>query len=117
VTVGEIKFYTDEHIQKAVAEQLRAREVDVLRCQEAGTRTADDQTHLELAVEQGRVLVTRDDDFLRLHAEWMKTDRIHTGIVFVTPRRWNDIGAIIDDLLLIHRALEPEEMYNQVWFI
>lgn len=58
----------DEHVPKAVAEGLRRRGVDVVTVQEIGLQAADDQRHLERAAEEGRVVVTQDADFLRLHA-------------------------------------------------
>jgi hypothetical protein len=118
VETGErVRFYTDENIQRSVVRQLRKHGVDVLRCQEAGKRTAGDLTHLELATEAGRVLITRDDDFLRLNKQWLEAGRDHCGIMFVTPGKWEDIGAIVKDAILIHAALKPQEMYNQVWFV
>lgn|SRR5574341_1654846 len=116
-TGDRIRFYTDENIQRSVIRQLRAHGIDVLRCQEAGTRTAGDLTHLDLATESERVLITRDDDFLRLNKQWQEAERDHCGIMFVTRGRWEDIGAIVKDAILIHAALKPEEMYNQVWFV
>ena len=45
----EIKFYTDEHIPSAVAEQVARRDVDILRCQDAGLRDSSDEEHMALA--------------------------------------------------------------------
>lgn len=58
-----IKFYTDEHVAKAVVAGLRRRGVDVLTAPEAGLHPAADEEHLELAVQQGRVIFTQDADF------------------------------------------------------
>lgn len=57
----------DEHIAKAVTEGLRRRGVDVVTVQELGSYAAEDQQHLERATQEGRVVVTQDTDFLRLH--------------------------------------------------
>ena len=111
------RFYTDENMQTAVVNALRQRGVDVLRCQDAGMRTADDIDHLTLATGQQRILVTRDDDFLKMHATWMAEDKSHTGIVYIQRKNWNNIGLIVDDLLLIHGALLPGEATNFVWHI
>ena len=63
-----IKFYMDEHVPRAVTEGLRRRGVDVLTTQEADMVEADDEQHVALALRDGRVIVTQDADFLRLHA-------------------------------------------------
>lgn len=44
-----IKFYTDEHVGKAIAKGLRLRGIDVLTCQEADMISATDEEHLEFA--------------------------------------------------------------------
>src|SRR6266540_1346766 len=52
-----IKFYTDSHIAKAIAVQLRNRSVDIVRCQDVGMDDADDIEHLEYAASQGRTII------------------------------------------------------------
>lgn len=63
-----LKFYMDEHVPKAVTEGLRRRGVDVITVQELGLQAVEDARHLERAAQDGRVVVTQDADFLRLHA-------------------------------------------------
>jgi predicted nuclease of predicted toxin-antitoxin system len=104
-----LKFYTDSHIPKAVADQLRARGVDVVRCQDVGMAHADDLPHLEYAAREGRVVVTGDRDFLRLNAEWLAAGREHAGIVYITPetmRHSRKVGILVSELLFFHEAVE-----------
>src|SRR5437879_1377907 len=77
----KIKFYTDEHIAKAVAHGLRQRGVNVVTTAEAGMLGATDEQHLAWAKAQGRVFVTHDRDFPRLAAATSD----HGGLVFA-PR-------------------------------
>ena len=111
------RFYTDEHIQIAIVKALRRRGIDVLRCQEAGLRTAADVDHLTLATEQRRMLITRDEDFLRMHAELMSEGKSHAGIIYIQRQNWDNVELIVDNLLLIHEALLPGEESNFVWYI
>jgi hypothetical protein len=37
---------------------------------------------LETATAEGRLLLTNDTDFLRIHAEWMAAGHDHAGIVY-----------------------------------
>ena len=106
-----IKFYLDENIPASVAAQLRQLQIDVVRCQEIGMRTADDADHLALATEQGRILVTFDQDFLTLNA----TGRIHTGIAFITEPK--NVGVIVKSLIDLHSQRSPEQMRNRVWYV
>ncbi len=71
-----MKFYLDEHIPKGVVEGLRRRGVDLLTVQEAGRSGDSDEKQLAFAAREGRVLVTFDDDFLRLDAAGIP----HTGV-------------------------------------
>jgi predicted nuclease of predicted toxin-antitoxin system len=86
---ARIKFYTDEHIPKAVIRGLRARGMDVLTTKEAGMLGASDEEHLNLALLQGRVMFTHDTDFLILSARGLE----HAGIVYV--HQHSSIGEMI----------------------
>lgn len=106
----EVKFYTDEHVSKAVIKGLRQRGADVLTVPEAGLMGASDLEHLERAAQEGRVLFTQDDDFLRL-----ATTHSHAGIVYA--RQQTPIGEVIRGLMLIHQVLSAEEMQGQIEFL
>ncbi|MCI0463903.1 MAG: DUF5615 family PIN-like protein [Gemmataceae bacterium] len=106
-----IKFYTDEHVSKAVIKGLRARGADVLTVPEAGLLGATDEEHLERARTEGRVLFTQDDDFLRLHAAGIK----HAGIGYAP--QGTSIGDIIRGLMRIQQVLDPQDMENHVEYL
>ena len=106
-----VKFYTDEHVARAVARGLRQRGADVLTGPEAGLLGASDEEHLERARAEGRVLFTQDDDFLRLHAAGVA----HAGIVYAT--QGTPIGDIIRGLMLVHQVLDAEDMMRHVEYL
>jgi len=122
-----LKLYTDVHIDKAVATQLRLRGVDIIRCQDVGMHDASDEEHLQFATSQGRAVVTSDDDFLALDAKWRDEGRTHAGIFFVKPEVTNSgdggIGITVKTLLFWYEAVEAEaasvgkDVYNQVHYI
>jgi uncharacterized protein with PIN domain len=106
-----VKFYTDEHVGRAVVRGLRQRGVDVLTGPEAGLLGAADVQHLERARTEGRVLFTPDEDFLRLHAAGV----VHAGIAYAPQGA--SIGDIIRGLMLIHQLLEADEMIGHVEYL
>ncbi len=108
---GNIKFYTDEHVSNAVVAGLRRRGINVLTTHEAGKLSASDREHLDFAREEGRVIFTQDDDFLRLHANVEG----HAGIVYAHQQ--TPIGDIIRGLVLIYQVLDADEMKNHTEFI
>lgn len=125
--MANIKFYADAHIPRAVAEQLRAKGADIIRCQDVGLADASDEEHLEYAVRTTRSIVTGDDDFLVLHADWMRSGREHCGIFYVLPhvRHWRKaaIGTVVTELLFFHEAVRDgaasleSDVYNRVEYI
>lgn len=106
-----LTFYMDEHVPKAVTEGLRRRGVDVVTVQEAGLQGATDTQHLKRATQEGRVIVTQDADFLRLHA----AGESHRGIVYA-PQQMS-VREILRSLKLIHDLLTPEEMVQHIEFL
>jgi predicted nuclease of predicted toxin-antitoxin system len=107
-----IRFHLDEHISARIAAGLRRRHIDVTTAAEAGLAGADDAAQLEFATSSGRVLVTHDADFLRLHAG----GAAHAGIAYCRQGA-APIGELLRLLVLIHDLLSPEEMAGRVEFL
>jgi hypothetical protein len=101
----------DEHVPRAVTEGLRRRGVDVITAREAGMLEAEDAQHLAHALGEGRVIVTQDADFLRLHA----SGHIHGGIVYAPQQ--TAIGTMVRGLMPIHDALSADDMAGHVEFL
>ena len=106
-----LKFYMDEHVPKAVTEGLRRRGVDVITVQELGLQAAEDVRHLERAAQDGRVVVTQDTDFLRLHASGL----LHQGIAYV--HQHTPMSHILRSLMLLHDVLSSDDMVRHVEFL
>jgi predicted nuclease of predicted toxin-antitoxin system len=105
-----IKFYTDEHVHPGIAKALRKNKIDVLAAQQAGMLNAGDDSHLQFAAAEGRVMITQDEDFLKLHKKMN-----HKGIAYAHQR--TSMRQIIEGLLLIYEAMTEEEMGNHVEYL
>ncbi len=90
--MSKIRYYTDEHVARAVVNGLRQRGIDVLSVVEAAMLGAEDEAHLVFGLAEQRVIFTQDADFLRLAA----ADKQHAGVVY-TPQRMSS-GEIIRGL-------------------
>jgi predicted nuclease of predicted toxin-antitoxin system len=90
---GAIRYHLDEHVAAAVALGLRLRGIDVTTTAEEGLASATDEEQLMFAAGRGRVLVTHDADFLRLHAG----GHPHAGIVYCHQRDAN-VGTLVRGL-------------------
>jgi predicted nuclease of predicted toxin-antitoxin system len=106
-----IRFHLDENMPHAVAEGLRRRDIDVTTTTDARLVGATDQEQLLFARGEGRVLVTRDADLLRLNAQGAE----HAGIVYWTERR--SIGQLISALDVLVLQSTEEEMRGRVVFL
>jgi predicted nuclease of predicted toxin-antitoxin system len=74
-----IRFHLDENGHRAIADGLRRRGVDVTTTPEVGLLSASDDEQLAHAWPNGRVILTQDRDFLRLHAAGAP----HPGITLI----------------------------------
>ena len=59
----------------------------------------------------GRVVVTQDSDFLRLHAD----GRAHRGIIYASAHL--SVGEMIRGQMLVQDLLTAEEMVNHLEFL
>ena len=107
-----IRFHLDEHISAQIAAGLRRRNIDVTTTAEVNLIGATDLAHIEFAKSSGRVLVTQDDDVLRLHAQGVA----HAGIVFCQQQSMST-GEMLRRLILIHDLLSPEDLIGTVEFL
>jgi predicted nuclease of predicted toxin-antitoxin system len=111
-----IALYMDVHVHRAITTGLRLRSVDVLTAQEDGHRTAGDERLLDRATELQRVLFSQDEDLLA-EAKRRQVEGISfVGVVYAHQLRIT-IGRCVQDLELIAKASEPEELANRVEYL
>ncbi len=107
-----IRFHLDESMPNSVAEALRHRGLDVTTSQSAQLLGASDEDQLAFAMQTGRVIVTRDQDFLRLNSR----GSTHAGIVFWTERQ-RTIGQLAGALATLTNDVTAADLRNQVRFL
>ena len=109
-------YYFDENVPVQIAEGLRLRGIDVLTAQEDGFDETDDPIVLNRATDLGRVLFTRDDDFLREATARLKDGRPFATVIYA-HQRLASIGQCVDDLELFARASNPPEWRDRVVYL
>ena len=110
--MSDIRFYLDENIANAIAKGLRNRGIDVQTTAEAGNLSVDDETQLKYALDENRVIVTQDDDLLKLASSGIE----HKGIAYYKPQT-RTVKQIIKGLVLIFEVFEPEDMNNHIEYL
>jgi uncharacterized protein with PIN domain len=113
-----IRFVLDENFNGKVARGLRAQkpDVDMVRLQDTEISGADDPTVLEWAAKEGRILLTHDLATMTKYAkERIMQGLPISGVIFIQDTL--PVAKVIDDLLAILGASEPEEWENRIDFL
>jgi predicted nuclease of predicted toxin-antitoxin system len=106
----------DQHIPRAITVGLRLRGIDVITAFEDKANEMNDSELLNRASELGRVLFTQDDDLLAEAAIRQKNGILFQGVIYAHQLRIS-IGACVNDLEIIVKAAEPDELVNSVIFL
>ncbi len=109
--MANIRFYADEHIARAVIKGVRQRGIDIISVPEAGLMGAPDLDHIEFARRAVRVILTQDDDFLRLAAN----GEPHAGILYAPQH--TSVRVLVQGVVLVHQVLDADEMLGQIEFL
>ena len=105
-----MKFLADEHIETSIIRCLRDAGIDILSIDELYKGLIDEEI-INLTNREKRVIITRDSDFLRLHAKGVE----HPGIIFVKSSL--GIGEIINNIQNISIVFSPEDIKSSVIFL
>ena len=113
-----VRFLADEDLHGGLIEGLQSREpaVDVLDVKSSASRGTADPALLELAAQEGRIVITHDRGTMLRYL----TDRLRAGQpcsgIFVVPQH-AALGEIIESLLLVWAASQAEEWRNQIAYL
>ena len=94
---------------------LRKLGIDTLTAQEAGLARASDEDLLRDATSLGRVLMTQDQDFLAIGANWQRKGVDFPGIIYVP--QGVSYGIVISEAELLLLCGTGEELRNQVYYL
>ena len=114
-----VRFLADEDLKTGIVQGLRSREpaIDILDVKTGGLRGTKDPALLELAAQEGRILITYDRHTMTRHFR----DRLHAGKstpgVFVLPQQQSAIGETIESLLLVWSASQAEEWRDRIVYL
>ena len=107
----QIKFHLDEHMPSSVAKGLRELGIDVTTTPEEGMLGYPDPDQFGYCTSVGRVLATRDKDFLRI----ARATAHHAGLVYSKPGT-RSAAEFLDYLTVVHGCLTAEEMQDQIQY-
>ena len=114
----EIRYFFDEHFRTAVIAGLRRRGIDLLTVEEAGRRSLPDEEQLRFTASLGRVMVTHDQDYLFLAADFQQRGEDHAGIAFADYDKFSQaVGPLIHALLTLHGVYTATDMKNHLEYL
>lgn len=108
-----LALYMDVHVPAAITRSLAARGIDVTTAQIDGAARLADKALLNRAGELGRIVFTRDEDFLAEATERQRGHVSFAGVIYAHQPRVT-IGRCVEDLELITKCCESAELANTV---
>jgi hypothetical protein len=111
------RFQADADFNHKVVLALRRREpaIDFVDAQHGGVIGASDSDVLRISADSGHILVSHDRKTMPAHFERFIQDRSSPGLIVV--EQGLNIGAAVEDLLLIWAATDAEEWRDQIGFL
>ena len=111
-----VRYYRDEHIDPAVVPYLHAHGIDVLTANEAGRagQQIADADQLSYATALGRVMVSRDQDFLNPKQVPQLVTYQHAGVVAI--RRTVSVGDQARYLRYVAETETMDSMHGQIHY-
>lgn len=109
-----VGLYVDECVDMRIVAGLRRRHVDAFSVVEAGFAGESDERHMERAIQLGRVVLTTDQDFLRMAHARTQAARPFSGVIFILPR--TTVGDAIRAILVL-MALPPSDFEARIHWV
>lgn len=111
-----LALYMDVHVPAVITRALRRQGIDILTAQEDEAARFSDPELLDRSAELGRIVFTRDSDFL---AEGVRRQR--AGISFATivyaHQQHVSIGRCVENLAIIALASTPDDAVDQIVYL
>ncbi len=113
--MSAIRLFTDEDVYGAVAGVLRSAGIDALSTPEVVRLGESDEAQLDWATAEERAFVTFNvAHFAALHADWVRQNRHHAGIILSSQR---PLGDLLRRLKRLAAALDSETMRDRLEFL
>ena len=115
--MGYPPLYSDEGVDGAVVRGLRRLGWDVVRAIDAHPAGTPDEVHFQAAAMMGRLLVTCDQDMLRIAARWHRNRRTFPGLLFWVPGKYQRVGDILRAFAAAAAEAQTDEYQGWVKFL
>ena len=109
-----VRFQADADLNQNIMRAVRRREpaIDFQTAHEADLKGLDDESVLDLAAREGRIVVTHDRRTMPLHFANFTATKTSAGVILISQDL--PIAQAVEDLVLIWEASEAEEWVNRL---
>ncbi len=111
-----LKAYADEHVVFAIVQALRTRGMDVVTVQDREREGTDDSLLLAEALQDQRIILTNDQDFLALASELAGRGETFAPI-FYWPQQKRSVGEILRRIIRDASREDYSATCSQVFFL
>jgi len=111
-----LRIYIDENVERAIADGLKRRNIDVWTVNDCNNVGLSDEQQLQFAVEKKAALFNYDTDFFEISKHWSDAVKTHYGIFYTHPISAN-IGECIRKLKEYAELFNPDDIINQIIFL
>jgi len=108
--------FADESVPGRVVKGLFRWGMNLATVQLRGLRGAADESLLEMAAAEGRIMLACDRDYLVLHAKWMRAGRNHAGMIFGDPN-YVSIGQAIHRIVGRAAQVSRDQVVNLLIYL
>jgi len=113
-----LKLLLDEMYSAALAEALRAVDLDVYAVVEIGLAGSADPEVFAAAIADGYTLLTENvADYARISAEHLTTGKHHPGVLIALSSRFSRRPAGIDALVSASRATVDQALEDRIVYL
>lgn len=111
-----IALYMDENVEGPIVQQLRERGIDLIIAEEDGFGATPDDLVFDRANALGRVVFSRDQDFLREAKRRQERGESFAGVIYAHKRRVS-IGRCVEDLEYMVLVGIAEDFADRVCYL
>jgi hypothetical protein len=113
-----VRYLADEDLRGDIVRGLVAREpgIDLLDAKQPGLRGKPDPDLLDLAAQEGRIVITHDRRTMIRFFQQRAASGVRSPGVFVIYQRVR-AGDAIEALLLVWRASSAEEWEDRIYYL
>jgi hypothetical protein len=113
-----LKLLLDEMYSPALADALRAADVDARTVVELGIAGSSDPEVFAAAISDGRTLLTENvADFARISVEHVVAGRHHPGVLIALSSRFSRRTAGIGSLVAATRAIRNQQLADRLVYL